>query len=593
MLDCIPFEGGTGVPPIPPPRGWKESFLARQRCCVAIMHMAQAASEQLLPFLEALAGRIERLWQQGEVRIGERSILCEALLAVSVASDVAKQSEALAWTLAPVQAHWSEDGFQQSLQSPQHFFLAYMGIPGVAPGFVGGQESRWVIYHEIVLIERSLRRLVEKSPADALHPFLSYYEWSLPWIVSLLRLIQYCWTREGRQVLSQVAGALSMSKAERLSALGAPTSTVSAAHREEDDERGAGGDTAYNLREFLRGSRECCFQIIALTAGRLEGFFELRDMPSHLASSLVGNLHSMENRHLRMMIRTVFSVMCKKCPPQYNSEWLGPILPPLHLHMQQRLHALWQACEARLDGNASGNTSEEGPSVENEVLEERILRELTREYAGLLVQNIEQGGKGANPAAGARSMSDQTLDWMMVEHPNAVEAVLATCCSMLCWPDSEAAGKAIVFCRMIVCYADTDPRFYEIVGDILRAGLRALTVPSNSALQAELLSLLRDIIMKTSQERPLPLQILVTLPGVHEADVRNLLTSLHGTGSDKEQRVKLKQFLLSSGGELLKAIPKPKSAPWGSLGGNKMGPTRKHEYQEVPDEDPAPLWFLT
>lgn len=592
MLDCVPFEGGTGVPPVPPPRGWKESFLARQRCCVAIMHIAQAASEQLLPFLEVLAGRIERLWQQGEVRIGERNILCEALLAVSVASDVAKQSEALAWTLAPVRAHWSEDGFQQSLQSPQQFFQVYMGIPGVTPGYVGGQESRWVIYHEVVLIERSLRRLVEKSPADTVHPFLSYYEWFFPLTLSFLRLIQYCWTREGRQTLSQVSGALTMSKAERLSALGAPTPVVSAAHREED-ERGAGGDSTNNLREFLRGSRECCFQIIALAAGTLEGFFELKDVPSLLADSLMGSLHSMENRHLRMMIRTVISVTCKKCPPQFYSEWLGPILPPLHFHMQQRLHSLWQGCEARLDGNVGGTTSEEGPSVENEVLEERILRELTREYAGLLVQNVEQGGKGANPATGARSMADQTLDWMMVEHPYAVAAVLATCCSMLCWPDSEAAGRAIVFCRVIACYADNDPRLYEPVGDILQAALRALTVPSNSALQAELLSLLRDIIMKTSEERPLPLQILVTLPGVSEGDVRSLLASLRGTGSDKEQRVKLKQFLLSSGGELLKAIPKPKASPSGALGRNNMGSISKQEYQQVPDDDPAPLWFLT
>ena len=73
--------------------------------------------------------------------------------------------------------------------------------------------------------------------------------------------------------------------------------------------------------------------------------------------------------------------------------------------------------------------------------------------------------------------------------------------SLISWPDSEAAGKALHFNEGLVYLpeltAEPQSQLREVVGQqVFRAGLQALTLESNAGIQAHFLGLLRDIYVR-------------------------------------------------------------------------------------------------
>ena len=80
-----------------------------------------------------------------------------------------------------------------------------------------------------------------------------------------------------------------------------------------------------------------------------------------------------------------------------------------------------------------------------------------------------------------------------------MRAGIATAAAAVQWGDSEASGRALAFIRGIVAAAaspDGDQALREAAGaEILPACLSGLTIPTNSAHQAELLGLIRDVVV--------------------------------------------------------------------------------------------------
>lgn len=82
-----------------------------------------------------------------------------------------------------------------------------------------------------------------------------------------------------------------------------------------------------------------------------------------------------------------------------RNAWLLPVLAPLLPHMLARLSAKWAA---RVSQPASGRPSEDGTAANDDVVEERLVRELTREHLQLLLNMADkpspEPGQGATPA---------------------------------------------------------------------------------------------------------------------------------------------------------------------------------------------------
>lgn len=124
----------------------------------------------------------------------------------------------------------------------------------------------------------------------------------------------------------------------------------------------------------------------------------------HVALALVENIQSMEFRHIRQLVHSVLIPLVKCCPPGLWEGWLEKLLHPLLLCTQQALSCSWSSLlqEGRakvpdLHGIVAGS------DLKVEVMEEKLLRGLTREICSLLsvlalsglnagLPNLEQSG---------------------------------------------------------------------------------------------------------------------------------------------------------------------------------------------------------
>lgn len=115
-----------------------------------------------------------------------------------------------------------------------------------------------------------------------------------------------------------------------------------------------------------------------------DSFFKGLDIHS-VALALVENIQSMEFRHIRQLVHSVLIPLVKYCPSDMWDIWLEKLLHPLFHYSQQALSCSWSSLlrEGRakvpdIHGIVAGS------DLKVEVMEEKLLRDLTREICSLL-----------------------------------------------------------------------------------------------------------------------------------------------------------------------------------------------------------------
>lgn len=124
--------------------------------------------------------------------------------------------------------------------------------------------------------------------------------------------------------------------------------------------------------------------MVGLSATIGDSFF--RGLDSQFVTlALMENIQSMEFRHIRLLAHLMLIPLVKNCPPDLWEAWLVNLLQPLLQHSQQALSCSWSSLlqEGRakvpdLHGILAGS------DLKVEVMEEKLLRDLTREICSLL-----------------------------------------------------------------------------------------------------------------------------------------------------------------------------------------------------------------
>jgi len=126
------------------------------------------------------------------------------------------------------------------------------------------------------------------------------------------------------------------------------------------------------------------YNVLGLAATLGEAFFRCAEASS-VTLALMENVQVMEFRHLRQLIHLVIIPFVKYCPADLWQVWLGNLLQPLFVHCQQALHYSWSSLLhegwAKVP-DSIGNLS--GSELKAEVMEEKLLRDLTREVCSVL-----------------------------------------------------------------------------------------------------------------------------------------------------------------------------------------------------------------
>ncbi|XP_062210590.1 protein HASTY 1-like [Phragmites australis] len=558
------------------------SRLARLQICSSFIRISRAADKALLPHMKNIADTMSYLQGEGRLLRGEHNHLCEAFLVMTSSAGIQQQQEVLAWLLEPLNKMWTQVEWQ----------TAYLSDPSGLTSMFADSQFMWSIYHTVTFFEKALKRSGTKKSAATpqaptttaatgyLHPMSSHLPWILPPLLRLLRCIHALWAEPFAQSQTgEIKAAKSMTVGEQASLLGetgkltkgqvAPADGLLDAHREGESKENS-------IRNWLRGIRDSGYNVLGLAATLGEAFFRCIEGPS-VTLALMENVQVMEFRHLRQLIHLVIVPFVKFCPAELWQGWLLNLLQPLFVHCQQGLHYSWSSLlhEGRAKvPDSIGNLS--GSELKVEVMEEKLLRDLTREVCSVLwvlaspglnsgLPSLEQLGPSNRMDSSLKDLESFALSSLMgflTLHGGTALPALRISVEVFTWTDSEAVTKVIPFCGALIhlAVATNQAELRQFVSkDLFSSIIHGLSVESNSIMSAELVGLCREIYIYLSDRDPAPRQVLLSLPHIKQEDLLAFDDSLSKTASPKEQKQHMRSLLLLATGNKLRALAAQKT----------------------------------
>ncbi|KAL8193882.1 hypothetical protein R6Q57_026124 [Mikania cordata] len=362
---------------------------ARLHICTSFVRLAKTADTRLLPHMKGIADTVSYLQKEGQLLRGEHNLFGETFLIIASAAGPQQQQEVMTWLLEPLSHQWTQLEWQK----------AYLSDPAGLINLCGERQFMWSLFHTVTFFEKALKRSgIRKSSVNAnnsatsvSHPLASHLPWMLPPLLKLLRAIHSLWSPPVTQMLpGEVKAAMTMSDVERTSLLGESNPKMPKGVITFSDGISVNmkdGNTEPNetdIRNWLKGIRESGYNVLGLSTTVGESFFRCIDIEVvHLA--LMENITSMEFRHIRQLVHSVLIPLVKSCPFDLWDVWLKRLLYPLLVFSHQALRCSWSALleEGRAKvPDPCGILG--GPDLKVEVMEEKLLRVLTREICSLL-----------------------------------------------------------------------------------------------------------------------------------------------------------------------------------------------------------------
>nr|XP_043632006.1 protein HASTY 1 [Erigeron canadensis] len=540
---------------------------ARLHICTAFVRLAKTANTRLLPHMKSIAETVAYLQKEGQLLRGEHNLFGEAFLIIASAAGPQQQQEVMTWLLEPLSHQWTQLEWQS----------AYLSDPAGVIKLCGETQFMWSLFHTVTFFEKALKRSgISKCNVNSnttvasstLHPLASHLPWMLPPLLKLLRAIHSLWSPSVTQMLpGEVKAAMIMGDAEQMSLLGEtnPKMLKGAITFSEGLKDGNVEPNEIDIRNWLKGIRDSGYNVLGLSTTVGESFFRSIDIEA-VDLALMENINSMEFRHIRQLVHSILIPLVKNCPSELWDIWLKRLLYPLLVYSHQALKCSWSGLLE--EGRAKVPDLHGiivGTDLKVEVMEEKLLRALTREICTLLSVLGSLGMNGGLHHEQTPKDSDvlsSSVVGFLLKNKDIAVPLLHLCLDAFRWTDGESAVKVFSFCGTVVLLAVSTNNFelrQFVCKDLFTAVIQGLALESNAFASAELISLCRDIFINFCKEDPAPRQILLSLPCIGPQDLLAFEEALGKTSSPKEQKQLMKSFLLVGTGNQLKAIAIQKS----------------------------------
>ena len=545
LINCIPLKQGENeVPPPLPCEPWREAAQARTAVASVFLDYAKVCQEGFLSLLEDIAGSVTQLYEAGRIRPGERNVLVEGVLVAAEAGSPQLQETVIDWSLQLTKASWSSAAVQESIASSENFVKAY--FPTRMEGSevrIGGAKERYRMNHELHQVERALRRLTSDSSRQVLG---KHMVWIVPMALQLLTCFNALRTPHGRELLGPSVGILDLSQQEKahyLRRVGTRLAPVPG-DANAGDYSSVGGETVSSARGWLRHCIEYISHSLGLITSVVPGCLAAIPGLNEAGSLIYSHLEEMDHRVLRILIRHLTIPAVRDCPVEHIPTWVLPSLSILAPHMKARLATAWQSLNLSALGqdgyshmNAHGYAQGAGQINDEDVINDRLVRELSGEYADLLKSVAD------------RQSQVPLLQNFFVADPQGGLALAQAALEGMRRPD-ESAHRFAAFCKALVKLAPADAALYQFVGsELLYTSISSLSLEVMACHHSEILGMIRDIIMQQVDDPQSQVHhVLPMLPGVGPENLTAFIATIKSKRSDKEQRNQVKLFLLSSGG---------------------------------------------
>lgn len=288
------------------------------------------------------------------------------------------------------------------------------------------------------------------------------------------------------------------------------------------------------MLNFLHTLHDNVCHLVGAAATNLgRELFEVAGLARFLAGSLLHGVAHLPDHWLRPIVRNALKPLLLHCPPAHHADVAIPLLehaaPFMLMHLSQRWDYITSLYE-------SGKLEEEGGSESQEVLEDILVRNLTREYLEVLKISLIDGGLMVDPSPGdmeeempspvAQRTPDNLseLGVLVLQHPVAGPATLHTILRALTWGDSTSSLRACALALPALRLAVGDGRVGENEANgALAAVLQALrTHGQHDANQAALLALAVQTYEVLRPIFPCVAGVLRAIPEVEANDLQRL-----------------------------------------------------------------------
>ncbi|XP_019423263.1 PREDICTED: protein HASTY 1 [Lupinus angustifolius] len=560
---------------------------ARLQICTSFIRIAKAAGKSVLPHMKGIADTMACLQREGRLHQGEHNILGEAFLVMGSAAGIQQQQEVLVWLLEPLSQQWTQLEWQDK----------YLSDPQGLVRLCSETTFKWSIFHTVTFFERALKRSGLKkanwnsennSTPDStpLNPMASHISWMLTPLLKLLRAVHSLWSPSVNQALpGEVKAAMTLSDVERFSLLGEgnypklPKSSLTFTDGSNIDmtKEGYAEPNESDIRNWLKGIRDSGYNVLGLSTTVGDSFFKYLDVHS-VAVALMENIQSMDFRHMRLIVHSILIPLVKSCPFDMWEIWLEKLLHPLFVHSQKVLNHAWSSLLQ--DGRAKVPDVHDilsGSDLKVEVMEDKLLRDLTREVCLLLsviaspplnpgIPSVDQSGHvnrlDMSSLKSLDTFASSSMIGFILKRESLALPTLHICVEVFTWTDGEAVTKISSYCSALVALsiATNHMELVEFVSrDLFTAIIQGLALESNAIISADLVGLCREIFVYLCDRHPAPRQVLLSLPSITPHDLHAFEESLTKTSSPKEQKQLMKSLLILATGNKLKALAAQKS----------------------------------
>ncbi|XP_051775267.1 exportin-5 [Erpetoichthys calabaricus] len=317
-----------------------------------------------------------------------------------------------------------------------------------------------------------------------------------------------------------------------------------------------------------------CYHILGNAGPSLEqDFYNIPSLAEKLVNSAFINLVFVPDYRLRPMLRVFLKLLVVSCPAEYYDSLICPILRPLFSFLLQRLNQKWQILNQKTSNLCDSEESLEEGQVSQEMLEEQLLRLVTREVVDLICvccimkkgaeppvpkDDLDEEEMMATDASHTHASDELTeLGKCLLKHEELYTTLLTIAFSSLSWKDTITSQRT----ANQVCW----PLLKQVIGGNLLGDavswffisiLRGLHVHGQHEGCSVALTQLAFVVYETLRPRYIELKIVMEqIPNIQKDDLAQfdmkLMNQSQHKISDKKRKDYFKRLISGSFGKPL------------------------------------------
>ncbi|KAJ3111988.1 hypothetical protein HK100_002489 [Physocladia obscura] len=316
-------------------------------------------------------------------------------------------------------------------------------------------------------------------------------------------------------------------------------------------------------------------------------FYAIANLGQMFTACVFNCADFLDNRQWKSIIQLVVRPLLINCTSSAHVEIFGNILPPFLKFIDVRLEKEWQAIQVteEVQSKQDGNNDDDDSAVNDEIVAEKILRDLTRTYVDLVSVIASPADGKPVPKGHEATLVAGTAYAYVLSNQALFGAVFSSLTNIILMKDTTASRKAVTALGRSVPILIQMKRndVYIFLGqNVMKACLEVFHDGYFQELHIEVITLMGEIYLGLRNvNNTSAYQTLQSLPGMSVEVLQTFDGAFMDHGKTKKERnVVLKDFLRNIKGATL-------SEAFKMFNTNKATPQlqRNKKRRDVLDED--------